>query len=352
MTERAQHPPTAEETITFAEASDAAAVVANQTSEHQALFCRLGEALRALKPQLVMTCARGSSDNAATYAKYLIETRLSLPTLSHAPSISSVYGVNSSLRKETLFLVISQSGKSPDIVESTRRAKEAGAMVIALLNTVDSSVAEFADFVVPLSAGVEKSVAATKSFIASLSAIASIVAHWSNDELLKNAITKSPQDLARAWSLDWSPAVSHALNVHSMYVVSRGLSLAIAQEAALKLKETCGIHAEAISAAEVRHGPMAIVRDRFPVLMFAPNDETAVDFEALSSDFRQRGALVFSAGVNASAHISLAVTSDVHPAIYPLTLIQSFYRFAATLSVARGLNPDRPPFLSKVTETT
>jgi glutamine---fructose-6-phosphate transaminase (isomerizing) len=351
MTGQTSAPTTAEQTIMFAEAASSATVVATQSATNEALFVRLGEALRALKPQLVMTCARGSSDNAATYAKYLIETRLSLPTLSHAPSISSVYGVSSSLQKETLFIVISQSGKSPDIVESARRAKEAGAMVVALLNMVDAPVAAFADFVVPLCAGLEKSVAATKSFIASLSAITSIVAHWSNNAELKAAIDKAPADLTRAWNLDWSRVAPRALTVSNMYVVSRGLSLAIAQEAALKLKETCGIHAEAISAAEVKHGPMAIVSNQFPVLMFAPNDETGADFKRLSEDFLARDALVFGAGTTASEEASLAVTADVHPAIYPLTLIQSFYRFAAALSVARGLDPDRPPFLSKVTET-
>jgi glutamine---fructose-6-phosphate transaminase (isomerizing) len=262
-----------------------------------------------------------------------------------------VYGVSAPEQRSTLFLVISQSGMSPDIVESARRAKLAGALVVAFVNVINSPVAALADFVVPLCAGTEKSVAATKSFIASLSAIASVVAHWSDEPELLTALSNAPLALTRAWAMNWSPESARALDIQSMYVVSRGLSLAIAQEAALKLKETCGIHAEAISAAEVRHGPMAIVRNAFPVLILAPNDETAADFETLTDDFLNRQARVFAAGVRAPRAISLPVSDDVHPAIYPLTLIQSFYRFAATLSVARGLDPDRPPFLSKVTET-
>jgi glutamine---fructose-6-phosphate transaminase (isomerizing) len=335
----------------FSEARDSANVVAWQTEHNRAIYERLGAALRVRRPQLVVTCARGSSDNAATYAKYLIETRLSLSVLSHAPSISSVYGVNPLMQDGTLFIVISQSGKSPDIVESARRAKQSGAMVVAFLNVTDSPVTELADFVIPLCAGEEKSVAATKSFIASLSAIASMVAHWSQDDQLLRAVVTAPAALAQSWATDWSLAELPLLNATNLYVVSRGLSLAIAQEAALKLKETCGIHAEAISAAEVRHGPMAIVRGGFPVLMFAPNDETGADFDKLASDFLSRDALVLGAGVRAGGAVSLGVDAALHPAIYPLSLIQSFYRFAASLSVARGFDPDRPPFLSKVTET-
>lgn len=351
MSEVLQKPLVVSETMMFCEAQDAASVVGYQTEHNRAIYQKLGATLRARRPQLVVTCARGSSDNAATYAKYLIETRMSLPVLSHAPSISSVYGISASEQQQTLFIVISQSGKSPDIVESARRAKLGGALIVAFVNVIDSPVAEFADFVVPLCAGTEKSVAATKSFIASLSAIAAVVAHWSEEPELLAAVAGAPHALARAWAMDWSAESAHALGVHNMYVVSRGLSLAIAQEAALKLKETCGIHAEAISAAEVRHGPMAIVRNAFPVLMLAPNDETAADFETLAEDFLDRQARVFSAGVRTPRGIALPVLSSLHPAIYPLTLIQSFYRFAVTLSVARGLDPDRPPFLSKVTET-
>jgi glucosamine--fructose-6-phosphate aminotransferase (isomerizing) len=135
-----------------------------------------------------------------------------------------------------------------------------------------------------------------------------------------------------------------------MYVVGRGFGLGIAQEVALKLKETCGLHAEAFSAAEVKHGPMALVRLGFPVLMLSQNDESRPGIAALANDFIVRGAEVLTAGVEVERALSLP-TIAADPAIEPMLMIQSFYRMAAALASARGFNPDKPPHLNKVTET-
>jgi glucosamine--fructose-6-phosphate aminotransferase (isomerizing) len=136
----------------------------------------------------------------------------------------------------------------------------------------------------------------------------------------------------------------------NLFVVARGFGLAIAQEAALKLKETCGLHAEAFSSAEVKHGPMALVRAGFPVLMFSQDDETRSGIEQLATEFAGRGAKVLLAGARANGATLLPVVV-AHPVIEPILLIQSFYRLANDLSLARGLDPDRPPHLKKITET-
>ena len=331
----------------FAEAASAHEAVGAQL--RNAPFDALGARLRALAPRAVATCARGSSDHAATFAKYLIETRAGVLTTSMAPSVLSLYHAETTL-KDALLLIISQSGASPDLVAAAHAAKRAGTFVLALVNAPESPVARAADATVLLCAGAERSVAATKSFIASLSAIAALVAHWTEDASLKRALDDAPELLRKAWSLDWGAAKPALRDAQSMYVIARGLGFGIAGEAALKLKETCGIHAEAFSAAEVRHGPMALVRADFPTLLFAQSDETREDVTDLAGDLCARGANIFIAGAAADGATTLP-TLDAHPALQPMLQVQSFYRLAHDVALARGCDPDRPPHLQKVTET-
>jgi glucosamine--fructose-6-phosphate aminotransferase (isomerizing) len=335
----------AEDTMMFAEAAEAPAVAERQVAGLGDALGNLGQRLRGLDPPVVITCARGSSDHAATFAKYLIETRALTPVASHAPSVSSIYSTPWRKLEGALFLAISQSGRSPDLVVSARAAREAGAFVVAFVNEADSPLSEAAEVTIPLLAGPEGSVAATKSFIAALLALIGLVASWTEAQDLQQALVRAPETLRQAWSLDWSPALPLLADAASLFVLGRGLSLGIAQEAALKLKETCGLHAEAYSAAEVKHGPMAIVGVGFPVLMLPPNDEAREAFEPLARDFAARGARVLTAGQE------LPALPGLHPALAPVAAIQSFYRFAVALSLARGLDPDRPPHLRKVTET-
>jgi glucosamine--fructose-6-phosphate aminotransferase (isomerizing) len=341
----------AEQSLLFAEAAEAAAVADRQMAGLDAPMRALGERLRDLDPPLVLTCARGSSDHAATFAKYLIETRALTPVASYAPSISSLYGTPWRKLKGTLFLAISQSGQSPDIILSARAAREAGALVVAICNDPLSPLAEAAEVTLPMLAGPERSVAATKTFIASLFAILQLVAAWTDEEELHSAVAAVPQILRQAWQLDWSPAIPALAGAQNLYVLGRGLNLGIAQEIALKLKEACGLHAEAFSAAEVRHGPMALVGPAFPVLMLAPGDEGQAAFGQVAGDFLGLGAPVVMAGAEQPGAVTLPTLPGLHPAVAPLAAIQSFYRLVPGLSLARGLDPDHPPHLRKVTET-
>ena len=333
----------------FREAAQAAEMVRVQLAANAAQVARLTERLRHAPPRAVITCARGSSDNAATFARYLIETRLGLLTSSAAPSVSSVYEAETDLAG-TVMLCISQSGASPDLLAVVSRARAAGARIVALVNVERSPLAELADELLPLHAGAERSVAATKSYIASLSAIVQLAAAWARDARLAAALQQAPELMARAWELDWSAAVMHLVHANNLYVISRGLGLAIAQEAALKLKETCGLHAEALSAAELRHGPMALVRAGFPVLVFTQNDESRAGVAALAAELAGAGADVLLAGAGIP-RATVLPTLTAHPVIEPLLFVQSFYRLANALSLARGGDPDRPPNLNKVTET-
>ncbi len=332
-----------------AEAAQAAQAVRDQLFSNSEEMERLGERLRLLAPRAVVTCARGSSDHAATFAKYLIETRLSVLTSSAAPSVSSVYDTRPDLTN-SVCLAISQSGASPDLLAAVSKAREAGALIVALVNAKDSPLAARADHIVPLCAGPETSVAATKSFIASLAAIIHLVSCWAEDRELSAEIRKAPRHLERAWNLDWSAAVDRLRSASDLFVVGRGMGLGVAQEAALKLKETCGLHAEAVSAAELRHGPMALVRPGFPVLVFSQNDEARAGVELLAAELVTRKAGVMIAGSRCQGAVHLA-SEPAHPVIEPMLIAQTFYRMANALSLARGLDPDRPPNLRKVTET-
>ena len=341
----------AEHTLLFAEAAEAAAVAERQLGDLHTPMRLLGQRLRELDPPLVLTCARGSSDHAATFAKYLIETRALTPVASYAPSMSSLYATPWRKLRDTLFLAISQSGQSPDIVVSARAAREAGALVVAVVNDPHSPLAQAAEVVIPMLAGPERSVAATKSFIASLFAVLQLVAAWTDDGALHGAVASVPPVLRRAWGLDWSPAVAALTGAENLFVLGRGPSLAIAQELALKLKETSCLHAEAFSAAEVKHGPMALVGAGFPVIMLAPNDAGQAAFAALAGDFVSRGAAVMLTGAQQTGTVELPSLPGLDPFVAPLAAIQSAYRFAAALSLARGFDPDHPPHLRKVTET-
>ena len=339
----------AESTIMFREAAQAPEAVRAQLAANAAQITRLAERLRATPPRAVVTCARGSSDHAATFARYLIETHLGLLTSSAAPSVSSVYATATDLAG-TLMLTISQSGASPDLLAVVGQARKAGAHIVALVNAEESPLAQLADELLPLHAGPERSVAATKSFLASLAAVVQLVAAWSNDRELAAALDGAPQLLTRAWQLDWSAVVTRLTAANNLYVIGRGLGLGVAQEAALKLKETSGLHAEAVSAAELRHGPMALVRTGFPLLVFSQNDESRPGIVQLAAELSAQGADVLLAGTHL-AHTTELPTEAAHPVIEPLLFAQSFYRAANALALARGHDPDTPPHLRKVTET-
>jgi len=334
----------------YREAAQAPEAVRQQLQANAQRMARLTERLRQAPPRAVVTCARGSSDHAATFARYLIETRLGLLTSSAAPSVSSVYEAQPDLAGAVV-LAISQSGASPDLLAAVSSARAAGAHIVALVNAQDSPLAQLADDLIPLHAGTECSVAATKSYIASLAAIVQLVANWTRDAQLAAALQQAPELLERAWQLDWSAAVTHLTAANNLYVIGRGLGLAIAQEAALKFKETCGIQAEAFSGAELKHGPMALVDDGYPILVFAPRGPAQPGLLALADDLARRGARVLLAAPSDTPGAQLPIFGTDAEDLDPIPLIQSFYPMVEALARERGLDPDRPRHLAKITLT-
>ena len=334
----------------FREAAQAPEVIARQLARNAATVASLGRHLRERPPRAVVTIARGSSDHAATYAKYLVETRLGILTSSSSPSTASVYGTQPQL-DDCLVLAMSQSGRSPDLLAAAEAAKHAGATVVAIVNDEASPLAALAQHCLPLAAGPEESVAATKTHLATVAAVAHLVSAWTGDGALSAALDRAPDDLAKAWALDWEAALAPLVAAGHLFVLGRGVGLGAAQEAALKCKETCGLHAEAFSAAEVRHGPQALLDERFPALVFAQQDETRAGIEAYVRELVARGVPVMAAGLSAPGAMALPVIEAAHPAIAPMLVTEAFYRFANALALARGHDPDAPPHLRKVTET-
>lgn len=306
--------------------------------------------LRELDPALVVTVARGSSDHASAYLKYAFELTLGIPVASVGPSIASIYGRDLKLGKAAA-IAISQSGKSPDIVGMAQSARRSGATTIAITNTAGSPLAEASDFTIDLHAGVEKSVAATKTFVTSVVAGLALLARWSGDADIARAVAALPDSLAAAVACDWSEMVGALDGHNALYVLGRGPGFAIANEAALKFKETCNIQAESYSAAEVMHGPVAIVTPGYPVLALAARDAAEASVADMAHKLAGQGALAFLTSDRPGAARPLPFAATGHPITDPLALIVSFYGFVEALSRHRGLNPDLPPALKKVTET-
>ncbi|MFN0193659.1 MAG: SIS domain-containing protein [Aestuariivirga sp.] len=305
----------------------------------------IGARLRLAPPPVILTAARGSSDHAAGYFKYLSEILFGVPCCSMGASVVSVYGATLAV-KGAVCINISQSGKSPDIVALQEAAREAGALTIALVNAEDSPVAMSAEIVLPLCAGVEQSVAATKSFITALAAGAAMAAYWQNGVLL-DAVDGLSDVLDQARDVQWPEAVALAKEVESLYVLGRGPSLPIAGETALKLKETCAIHAEAYSFAEVMHGPLELVGEEFPVLAYSPEDASRATSRKAITQMKRTGAHVLAVEEGGLQHMSAG-----HPLLDPISMIQTAYGFIEETARARGRDPDRPLLLKKVTETT
>jgi glucosamine--fructose-6-phosphate aminotransferase (isomerizing) len=309
-----------------------------------------GRALREKDPAFLITIARGSSDHAATFIKYAVELTAGRPVASLGPSLASIYGANLKLDGGAA-IAISQSGKSPDIVAMAEAATKAGTVTVALTNTLPSPIASASAYAININAGPELAVAATKSFVNSIVAGLALLSEWVGDEALKAAIRDLPEHFEKAVKLDWSALANELGDAESLYMLGRGPALAIASEAALKFKETSNMHAEAYSAAEVLHGPVALVEKRFPVVTFAARDAAETSAIEIADSLAAKGALAFATSDKVKDARRLPFVATGHPITDALTLILPFYSFVEAWSRAKGFNPDAPVALKKVTET-
>lgn len=308
------------------------------------------DALRMAAPKFLVTVARGSSDHAATYLKYAVELLIGVPVASVGPSIASVYAAEFKASGGAC-LAISQSGKSPDILALVQMLRKTAGPTIVLSNDASSPLAALADYAVDILAGPELSVAATKSFVASVVAGLMILAIWKQDAALVEALEALPEKLQNAAQLDW-PALRHRLLARGpTLILGRGPTVAIAAEAALKLKETCAIHAEAYSTAEVMHGPVEVVDVQYTTLCFAAACEAEVGVSLAADQLAFAGAVSFITSDLSLTAAKVPYIRTGHALTDPLALMVTFYATIERLSRELGRNPDRPMSLKKVTET-
>lgn len=332
------------------ETLETATIIKSQWNTNKQVRKQIVDAWREFNPYSFLTIARGSSDHAAQYFNYLVGLKLGKLTTSFTPSLVSIHQaqINAS---QTISVGISQSGRSPDLVQSFAFFKQKNFETLAIVNNEKSPLAEQAKHVYPLWAGEEKSVAATKSFIASLFASASLIAQYAGDSNLLQSLEDHDSTMVSSTKNKWDKIVEALKDNHKAMVVGRGLGLSIALEAALKLKETCHLQAEAFSSAEILHGPQAVIEEKYPLIIFALRGPSQKSLFELAAQMKQRGANVVVVSDLENDLTDCLYSRALHPDLDALNAIHQFYISVEALAKTKGLNPDSPRSLSKVTLT-
>lgn len=330
-----------QESLLSQEAKESPARIAEQLDENEHAIEKLSSHLKIMQPRFIYMVGRGSSDNATGFAKYLFETETGIPVVTAAPSVTSIYGREMQL-KQSLVLVISQSGRSPDVLQQAKMAREAGAFVVAIVNDENSPLADLIDVVLPLKAGQQNAIGATKTYLCTLSALLQLAAAWSHNKPLKSSILQLPDYLQRSIE---SPSIllpeDFAYTEHCA-ILGRGFGYAVAKEIALKLKGLCGIHAEPFSSAEFQHGAVGLIEHKLKVFNTSINDESYKSHMAFIKQFERDNMQI--------KHIQQGL-KKIPERLQPLTMLQRFYLDIPAIAEAHGVNPDNPPGLQKITKT-
>lgn len=321
--------------------------VAERLLERTELFAAIVERIEQMKPRVVVFCCRGSSGHVGIYLRYLFETRLGMLASASAPSVVTAYERPPDMRG-VLFVVISQSGQSPDLVTATQVARNVGALTLAIVNDEQSPAAAAAELVLPIGAGGEHAVAATKTVVASMIAGARLVAELERNGRFRESLQQLPSRLSSALACDWTSWAHAAALATATFVVGRGYALGCVREIALKVSETLRVPGIGHSAAEVRHGPWASISSSTPVLVLRQNDQTADAVGGVVRDLHGTKAPLFTAGGTGG---TLPWIGDGHPACDPVVMLVPAYRAIEWAARERGFDPDNPPHLSKVTHT-
>ena len=313
----------------------------------QDLVASVADRIRRADPRAVVISGRGSSANAGTLLRYLFEARAGLLVSTSAPSVVTTYGQSIDMRN-AVFIVVSQSGRSPDLVAGARAARESGALTIAIVNDVTSPVAEACELTLPVGAGPERAVAATKSVVLSMVISGQLVASLTSDHGLNEKLSQLPQRFSDALGCDWSAWSGSLAAARAAFVIGRGFGLGPAREIALKMAETIRLPTLGYSAAEVRHGPLAAASAETPLLVLRQNDGSSAMVDALIADLRARKLNVFSIG---DPGATLPWIGNDDPICDAITMLLPAYATIEQAARDRGFDPDNPPNLTKITET-
>ncbi|MGC5346201.1 SIS domain-containing protein [Streptomyces sp. DT24] len=315
----------------------------------------VAEEIAARKPRFVLLTARGSSDNAALYAKYLLEVRLGLPCGLTSMSTTTAYGARPRL-EDVLVVVVSQSGGSPDVVASTRAARQAGAITLAVTNNPDSALAAVSEYHIDILAGPEKALPATKTYTASLLALYLFVEGMAGGDGAAAAVLPDLAERVLARQEEVRGLAARYRFAERMVITSRGYGYPTAKEAALKLMETSYIPALSYSGADLLHGPLAMVDNISPVIAVVTDGRGGEALQPVLDRLRGRGADLFVVGPKAQVEAASAgfvlPTGGVAEEVQPVLEILPLQLLAYEVTIARGQDPDAPRALAKVTETS
>ncbi len=335
-----------------AEIAEQPQVLARILDEGRAEIARVGSAIRAYNPRFVLFVARGTSDHAALYAKYLVETQLGLGAGLVSPSTMTVYDAHPRLQ-DVLFIAVSQSGGSPDLLEPLSRARAGGALTVAVTNAPDSSLARAAAFHLDVRAGPERAVAATKTFTAELLTLFLLVKSiGGRQDTEADALPRQAEEIIARREMA-QLAVRYRF-AEQLVTTSRGYNYATAREAALKLMETSYLVAHAFSGADLLHGPMAMIDRGFPVIAIVPEAPGGAALASVVEKLQELGADILVVGdpaIAARARVGLPLVGLGAEALTPILTILPLQQLAWSLARERGGDPDQPRGLKKVTET-
>lgn len=309
-----------------------------------------GEYLREFDPAMVVSIARGSSDHAASYISYLISTRLGILTSSLPPSLVTLQQARLRFQK-VLALAVSQSGASPDICVALKYARDAGAATLALINQPNSPLEKISERSLQIGAGREQGIAATKSYIATLVTGLSLIAEWQSNLKLRRDLLSLPEILQTAANCSWTQRVGIFRNLDRLIILSRGMGFPIAQEIALKCNEVCRLPALAYSTAEFKHGPIALLRPRDVVLVLGVRGSELTHIQETVRELKHLVSRVFFIAPEGTSKTPFTYPKSHQPLFDPVIAIQAIYPFLANIAIARGYDPDQPPYLQKVTRT-
>jgi glucosamine--fructose-6-phosphate aminotransferase (isomerizing) len=327
-----------------AEIAQQPAVLGRLLDSEAAEIAAVADVIRSRAPRFVLLAARGTSDHAALYGKYLIETRLGLPAGLASPSAFTVYGSRPELR-DVLFIAVSQSGGSPDLVDSTTAAGECGALTVAVTNNPDSPLADAAELHVDVAAGVERAVAATKTYTAELLALYLLLG---GTAAAAGALPEAAQRTLELGEARSRAAARRYRFAERLVTTGRGFAYPTAREAALKLMETSYLGAQAFSGADLLHGPLAMIDSGVPVIAVLPPGAAGAAMTPVVERLAEGGADILRVGSDGDLLVeATGVPDELRPVLEILPLQQLAWR----LALDRGGDPDRPRGLSKVTST-
>ncbi len=312
-------------------------------------YLKIANLINQKKIKYIVTVARGTSDCAALYSSYIFAKYLGLPSYSMPPSIITLEKSNFDF-SEALVIVISQSGKSKDLVECEKKSRFMGAKTILISNNENSPIVNESSYFFNMFAGEEKSVAATKSFVQTILILIKLIFICKGKMDINDNIKKLSQNLIQDTENHWNPDIVNN-NINTGFILGRGVGFALSNEISLKFKELCQEMIEPFSSAEVMHGPKSLIQDSFKLFILGMNDKSGQTVRKDSNEISNYTKLIYNISSNNNPDTSFYYNSFDIKEFDSIVLMTKFYPWIIRYAQGKGLDPDKPRYLTKVTQT-